>query len=167
MLSSKKLTFSLTSLVVLLAFGLVCVVPSAFADEGTDKESVFVYDIGVAIAAGETMVDVSAEDGFQIPSNRTRALRTTGSTDALFITVTVTFSKGTINLELPDPTATGDADDDALVDPELGGTDAFDLGDVFIEAFDLDGRSLGAIDLEKVAVAAAVDRSRRDHCATR
>ena len=32
MLSKTKLTFSLTSFIVLIAFGLVCAVPSAFAD---------------------------------------------------------------------------------------------------------------------------------------
>ena len=37
MLSKKKLTFSLTSFVVLIAFGLVCFVPSVFADEDAKK----------------------------------------------------------------------------------------------------------------------------------
>ena len=152
---SNKWTFSLTSLVVLLAFGFAFVAPSAFADGGTDKKAIYVYDIAPTIAAGETMVDVSAADGFQIPSGRTRAARAESVTDVLFITITVTFDKGTINLALPDPTATGtDPDPNALVDPERGGIDAFDLGDVFIEAFDQDGRSLGAIDLAAVALAA-------------
>ena len=69
---SNKWTFSLTSLVVLIAFGLVCAVPSAFADGDANVNH---YDIGVAIAAGETMVDVSAEDGFQIATGRDRAAR--------------------------------------------------------------------------------------------
>ena len=41
---SKKLTFSLTSLVVLLAFGLVCFAPSAFADGDVKKTH---FDLGV------------------------------------------------------------------------------------------------------------------------
>ena len=67
---SNKWTFSLTSLVVLIAFGLVCAVPSAFADGDANVNH---YDIGVTLAAGETMVDVSAEDGFQIATGRNRS----------------------------------------------------------------------------------------------
>ena len=99
---SNKWTFSLTSLVVLIAFGLVCAVPSAFADGDANVNH---YDIGVAIAAGETMVDVSAKDGFQIATGRNRSGTSCfcpGSTVA--ITFTVTFSKGAINLWDPDPT---------------------------------------------------------------
>ena len=103
MLSKTKLTFSLTSFIVLIAFGLVCAVPSAFADGDANMNH---YDIGVTLAAGETMVDVSAEDGFQIATGRnrsgTRPVFVTGQTVA--ITFTITFSKGTINLWNPDPT---------------------------------------------------------------
>ena len=102
------------------------------------------------------MVDVSAKDGFQIATGRNRALRgQRGIPDlgnAVTITFTVTFSKGTINLSAP--TEIGAAADpvvNALVDPELGGNDAFDPGDIFVEAFDVEGRSLGAIDLAAVA----------------
>ena len=97
---SNKWTFSLTSLVVLIAFGLVCAVPSAFADGDANVNH---YDIGVAIAAGETMVDVSAEDGFQIATGRDRAARalTGGPRYRSIITLTFTFSKGTINLHTP------------------------------------------------------------------
>ena len=97
MLSKTKLTFSLTSFIVLIAFGLVCAVPSVFADGDANMNH---YDIGVTLAAGETMVDVSAEDGFQIATGRnrsgTRPVFVTGQTVA--ITFTITFSKGTINL---------------------------------------------------------------------
>ena len=48
---SNKWTFSLTSLVVLIAFGLVCAVPSAFADGEVEKKVTPVYDIGVELAA--------------------------------------------------------------------------------------------------------------------
>ena len=105
---SNKWTFSLTSLVVLIAFGLVCAVPSAFADGDANVNH---YDIGVTLAAGETMVDVSAEDGFQIATGRnrsgTRPVFVAGRTVA--ITFTITFSKGAINLWDPDPTLAVDA----------------------------------------------------------
>ena len=152
MLSKTKLTFSLTSFIVLIAFGLVCAVPSAFADGDANMNH---YDIGVTLAAGETMVDVSAEDGFQIATGRnrsgTRPVFTTGETVA--ITFTITFSKGAINLWDPDPT---------LADPEgsrsqvslVSSEDAFGLDDLFVEAFDREGRSLGAFSLANVALVA-------------
>ena len=148
---SNKWTFSLTSLVVLIAFGLVCAVPSAFADGDANVNH---YDIGVTIAAGETMVDVSAEDGFQIATGRDRSderpVFVAGETVA--ITFTVTFSKGAINLWDPDPTIedpdTGDAPEVSLVSSQ----DAFGLDDLFVEAFDREGRSLGAFSLANVAL---------------
>ena len=147
---SNKWTFSLTSLVVLIAFGLVCAVPSAFADGDANVNH---YDIGVAIAAGETMVDVSAKDGFQIATGRDRStgrpVFVAGSTVA--ITFTVTFSKGTINLFDPDPTLDVIADEIVLTSSE----DAFGLDDLFVEAFDREGRSLGAFSLADVALTAA------------
>ena len=44
---SNKWTFSLTSLVVLIAFGLVCFVPSVFADGRTDDNAGRLYDLTV------------------------------------------------------------------------------------------------------------------------
>ena len=73
---SNKWTFSLTSFVVLIAFGLVCFVPSVMAD-GDAKKTYF--DIDVKISAAESMIDVShrgdpATD-IQIATGRDRALR--------------------------------------------------------------------------------------------
>ena len=142
---SNKWTFSLTSLVVLIAFGLVCAVPSAFADGDANVNH---YDIGVAIAAGETMVDVSAKDGFQIATGRDRAARALEEGPASIITLTFTFSKGTINLHTPIPAAAdaADADDITLT----SSNDAFGFDDVFVEAFDKEGRSLGAFSVAEV-----------------
>ena len=107
------------------------------------------YDIGVAIAAGETMVDVSAKDGFQIATGRDRSdarpVFVPGSTVA--ITFTVTFSKGAINLWDPDPTLADETGEVSLVSSQ----DAFGLDDLFVEAFDREGRSLGAFSLANVA----------------
>ena len=140
----NKWTFSLLSLVVLIAFGLVCAVPSAFADGDNEKNH---FDIGVTIAAGETMVDVSAEDGFQIATGRDRASRDFTTGPASLLTLTFTFSKGIINLHSP---ATGTADENALTSSD----DAFGLDDVFVEAFDIEGRSLGAFSVADVVDAA-------------
>ena len=146
---SNKWTFSLTSLVVLIAFGLVCAVPSAFADGDANVNH---YDIGVTLAAGETMVDVSAEDGFQIATGRDRAERGLEGGPASLITLTFTFSKGTINLHTPIP-----ADTDAETDEQLkSSNDAFGLDDIFVEAFDKEARSLGAFSVQDVVDAATV-----------
>ncbi len=142
----NKWTFSLMSLVVLIAFGLVCAVPSAFADGDNEKDH---FDIGVTIAAGETMIDVSAEDGFQIATGRDRESRDFTAGPASLITLTFTFSKGVINLHTP---ATGTADENALT----SSADAFGLDDVYVEAFDVEGRSLGAFSVDDVT-AAVVD----------
>ena len=58
MLSKTKLTFSLTSFVVLIAFGLVCFAPSVFADGDVKKTH---FDLGrYQLAQAESMIDVDA-----------------------------------------------------------------------------------------------------------
>ena len=149
---SNKWTFSLTSLVVLIAFGLVCAVPSVFADGDANVNH---YDIGVTIAAGETMVDVSEKTGFQIATGRDRADRDLEGGPASIITLTFTFSKGTINLHTPVPVpagATAGEDDRTL----KSSNDAFGFDDVFVEAFDKKGRSLGAFSVAEVVDLAEV-----------
>ena len=148
---SKKLTFSLASLIVLIAFGFVCAVPSAFAD-GADNT--IQYDIVPTISAGETMVDVSARDGFQIATGRDRADRSFAEGPASTITFVVTFDRGTIHLNDPAPAAddpnTPNVDES---ETELESSrDAFGLDDIFIEAFDAENRSLGALQLSEVLV---------------
>ena len=73
---SNKWTFSLTSFVVLIAFGLVCFAPSAFADEAAKKTH---FDLKVSIGAGESMIDVDvrgdAATDIQIATGRDRASR--------------------------------------------------------------------------------------------
>ena len=93
MLSSKKLTFSLTSIIVLIAFGLVCFAPSAFAD---GDANVTHFDIDVKISAAESMIDVDARgtaDDIQIASGRDRADRDIIEGTALTITLLVEFSQ--------------------------------------------------------------------------
>ena len=67
---SNKWTFSLTSLVVLLAFGLVCFVPSVMADGDAKKTH---FDLTVKISAAESMIDVShrgTDNDIQIATGR-------------------------------------------------------------------------------------------------
>ena len=66
---SNKWTFSLTSFVVLIAFGLVCFAPSVFADGDAKKTH---HDLDVVISAAESMIDVSDKAGLQIASGRHR-----------------------------------------------------------------------------------------------
>ena len=66
---SNKWTFSLTSFVVLIAFGLVCFAPSVFAD---GDANVTHHDLDVVISAAESMIDVSDKAGLQIASGRHR-----------------------------------------------------------------------------------------------
>ena len=74
---SNKWTFSLTSLVVLIAFGLVYLAPSAMATGDAKKTHL---DVSVTIGAGESMIDVDAMDhadidDIQIATGRDRASR--------------------------------------------------------------------------------------------
>ena len=66
---SNKMTFSLTCLVMLLAFGLTCFVPSVMADGDAKKTHI---DLEVTIGAAESLMDVSAKDGLQVGSGRNR-----------------------------------------------------------------------------------------------
>ena len=67
---SNKWTFSLTSLVVLIAFGLVCFVPSVMADGDAGAT---LNDVTVTISAAEGMIDVDArgtDNDIQIATGR-------------------------------------------------------------------------------------------------
>ena len=130
----EKLTFSLTSLVVLLAVGLVFA-PSVMADHG---------DFGVTISAAETMIDVSSDEGMQIASGRDRARRAlTADTDREATLITLLLkSDRVVNLADPDFGATdpdlvgrgGTAPDAATLD-ELLAT-VLDAKDIVIDAYD-------------------------------
>ena len=146
MLSKTKLTFSLTSFIVLIAFGLVCFAPSAFADGDVKKTH---FDLGVSIRAGESMIDVDARgtaDDIQIATGRDRASRAFTGGDSLIITLLVEFTH-TVELHRPDIVA-GD-----VVDPEADLTSgaAFGADDVSVRAFDKEGRPLGSLPLSKLA----------------
>ena len=159
---SKKLTFSLTSLVVLLVAGLVFA-PSVMAD-GDKKKTHF--DLGVTIAAAESMVDVSAEEGMQIASGRHRNSRALdldgdGTTDAEgavnadtddVITLSVSFT-APVNLELPGASlqdveeAAGGRGEDATKPTTADSGGNFGVDDIYVAAFDVEGRQLGVLPL--------------------
>ena len=122
---SKNLTFSLTFLVVLLAFGLAFYVPSAMADHGS-------FD--VSIGAAETMIDVSSDGGLQIASGRDRADRTLTAGTVIHLLIT---TAQVVNLSDPDVTD---------VDVEDRGDDnALDVTDLVVDAYGPEGRSLGIL----------------------
>ena len=160
MLSSKKLTFSLTSFIVLIAFGLVCFAPSVFAD-GYDKdkaETFTLYDLTVNISAAESMIDVDArgdiETDIQIATGRDRASRVihnageaaTVDPTALTISLLVDFSH-VVNLAEPGPGIDlEDIDETTSNEPKPSGGD-FGADDLYVAAYDKEGRSLGVLNL--------------------
>ena len=151
----KKLTFSLTLLVMLLALGLIYAVPSVFADGATGKTHI---DIDVKISAAESMIDVDARgDGndIQIATGRNRTTRTITAGTAITIALLVEFSQ-IVTLDKPDEGITGPD----VVAPQSGGN--FGADDIFVRAFDKEGRSLGEISLDAVSTDATVISQFRD-----
>ena len=78
---SNKMTFSLASLLVLIAFGLAYVVPSVMAHDVVDEDVLTRAEVlagrtvKVWLSVDESVQDVSSDDGVQIASSRTRADR--------------------------------------------------------------------------------------------
>ena len=172
---SNKWTFSLTSLVVLIAFGLVCFAPSVFADGRTDDNEGRIFDLEVTISAAEEMVDVDARgtaDDIQIATGRHRALRDIGQTGDVLeaITLLVEFSH-VVNLAEPggpledieDATANrGDLDTLTTRSAVVGSGGNFGADDVFIAAYDKEGRALGVLPLSEI-ITGAVDPTTGDY----
>ena len=158
MLSKTKLTFSLTSFIVLIAFGLVCFAPSVMADGDAKKTH---FDLTVKISAAESMIDVSHEGddakNIQIASGRDRTSRLLegaeedGAIDALAITLLVEFSH-VVNLAQPAAPADPLVDIDTATknEPKPSGGD-FGEDDLYVAAYDKEGRSLGVLSLAEAA----------------
>lgn len=187
---SNKMTFSLTSLIVLLIFGLVCT-PFVMADGDKKKTHT---DLEVTIGAAESLMDVSAKDGLQVESGRNRMSRAldldgdgfsngdTGDIDLVapignptatppvaesldsdsgdILTLSVRFSHP-VNLENPgasleDLEQATAGRGEALGTPttaDSGGN--FGTDDIFVAAFDMDGRQLGVLPLVKTGIITA------------
>ena len=149
---SNKWTFSLTSFVVLIAFGLVCFVPSVMADGDAKKTH---FDLTVKISAAESMIDVDhrgTDNDIQIATGRNRAGRAFAQVDALAITLLVEFSH-VVNLALPGLTITDplrDIDEETDNEPKPSHGD-FGEDDLFVAAYDKEGRSLGVLNLDEAA----------------
>ena len=150
---SKKLTFSLTSLVVLIAFGLICGVPSVVAHDGKDvhiqinpeekKPSVththIDGDFKATLIAAESMMDVSYRgDG---AANNIQIMRAAAAENTT-ISLLARFNR-VVNLD--DPTDAARQGTAVETDVEDRGTGAFEGGDVIIDAYDEDGRALGIL----------------------
>ena len=178
MLSSKKLTFSLTSLLVLIAFSFAYVVSPVMAHDVvkesklTDLEKEGIPEFKVWLSVDESVQDVSSDDGVQIASSRTRQFRTVAnvletavSGGAGRIIVLTTFEKP-VHLQDLDPraklvvkfdgtvtslNAVTQADiDDGTISHIVGSGSSFGADDVVIDAFDNDGRNLGQVTLSEV-----------------
>ena len=160
---SKKLTFSLTCFVVLIAFGLAYFAPSAFADGRDDDNKGRIFDLGVTISAAESMIDVSAEgdpaNDIQIATGRdrdSRVLDTFGdAADLRAITLLVEFTH-VVNLAEPGgdlqdiEDATTNRDDIMPPSAVTGSGGNFGADDVYIAAYDKEGRALGVLPLSEI-----------------
>ena len=159
MLSSKKLTFSLTSIIVLIAFGLVCFAPSAFADGDAKKTH---FDLKVTVGAGESMIDVDvrgdAAKNIQIATGRDRASRVihnvgeAADADAETLTISL-FVEFTHVVNLAEPGALiplEDIDETTTNEPKPSGGD-FGADDLYVAAYDKEGRALGVLSLAEAS----------------
>ena len=186
MLSSKKLTFSLTSLLVLIAFSFAYVVSPVMAHDVADEATVTAAEMvagrtmKVWLSVDEAVQDVSSDDGIQIPSGRTRMDRSiaeigpdTVASGAGVIIVLATFEtevhlqvlSATTPVILNDGMAStlGALTDGAITADQIdtiSSAAAFGADDVVIDAFDNEGRNLGTVTLLEVLVQRLVDGDR-------
>ena len=167
---SKKLTLSLASLLVLIAFGIAFCVPSAIAHDrtaATDSTNTFT----VTLSVDESVQDVSSDEGVQIPSGRTREIRAIPEITDLEVAagagriiVLATFEKE-VHLQILNPADIAAAASTAgtellLADGTLSeaaidlisSDGAFGADDVRVDAFDNEGRNLGTRSLAEVLI---------------
>ena len=155
---SNKWTFSLTSLVVLIAFGLICAVPFALANDGDEahvdkagaktKGTVGTHvDFSVTLSAAESMMDVSFRgdanaDNIQIMRSELDATAT--------LQLLATFG---VVVNLSDPVAPDPDAEEGDPAPALKArTGPFAITDVVIDAYDEKGRALGLLSTAAEAV---------------
>ena len=149
-----KWTFSLIGFVVLIAFGLMCAVPFASANDGdeahVDKAGVKTkgtigthVDFSVALSAAESMMDVSFRGDANADNIQIMRLATGESTLQLL-------AKFGVVVNLSDPVAAepddADAAPDAAAPALMARAGAFSITDVVIDAYDEKGRALGLLD---------------------
>ena len=154
---------------MLLAVGLVFA-PSVMADGDAKKTH---FDLKVKISAAESMIDVSAEGdpakNIQIATGRDRASRVihspgTAATDAqdtITISLLVDFSH-VVNLAEPGARITlEDIDETTTNEPKPSGGD-FGADDLYVAAYDKEGRALGVLSLAEASAAGASISQFRD-----
>ena len=172
MLSSKKLTFSLTSLLVLIAFSFAYVVSPVMAHDVADEavvtaaEAVAGRTMKVWLSIDEAVQDVSSDDGIQIPSSRTRVSReilelsiADVAEGAGRIVVLVTFETD-VHLQILSDATLAAVGEMVLAAGAITQTDidflssagAFGADDVIVDAFDNEGRNLGSRSLAEVLI---------------
>ena len=151
MLSKTKLTFSLTCLVVLLAFGLICFVPFASANDGDEahvdsagkktKGTIGVHaDFSVTLSAAESMMDVSFRgDG---SADNIQIMRRADAESTLQLLATFGVVVHLDDPKITAPPVSGDDEREGLKER----TGAFEIADVVIDAYDEKGRALGLLD---------------------
>ena len=173
---SNKMTFSLMSLVMLLAFGLVYVVPSVMAHDVADETALTAAEIAasnvfhVKLSVDESVQDVSSDSGVHIASGRTRADReipelagTDVAAGAGRIIVLATFAEE-VHLQIVDDATLTElseiGDEGALTLAEaldfLSSAGAFGADDIVVDAFDNEGRNLGSRSLAEVLIRRAI-----------
>ena len=167
---SNKMTFSLTSLVILIA--LACVASLVMAHDVVDETALTVAEIAaqsefnVWLSVDESVQDVSSDDGVHIASGRTRESRaipeltgTDVAEGAGRVIVLVTFEND-VHLQIVDEvtldTIAQVGDEEALTLAEaldfISSAGAFGADDVIVDAFDNEGRNLGSRSLGEVLI---------------
>ena len=153
---SNKWTFSLASFVMVIAFGLMCAVPFASANDGDEahvdkagkktKGTIGPHvDFSVTLSAAESMMDVSFRGDAN--ANNIQIMRSTDDRGARVTTeetlqILATFGV-VVHLGNPDVDPGTEADADELL--ERAGP--FSTADIIIDAYDEEGRALGVLDL--------------------
>ena len=175
---SKKLTLSLASLLVLIAFSFAYVVSPVMAHDVADEATLTPAEMvasrlfHVKLSVDESVQDVSSDDGVQIASGRTRDDRmipefaaTDVAAGAGRIIVLATFAEEVHLQILDDATLTAIGEEDLSIDPAttaldfLSSAGAFGADDIVVDAFDNEGRNLGTRTLAEVLIRRLADGS--------
>ena len=141
---SNRMTFSLTSLIVLIALGLACFVPLALANDGDEAhvnaagtkgksktEAHVDADFTVTLTAAESMIDISYRGDDD--ANNIQIDSTTNDVHLL-----AEFAKV---VHLSEPAVNPDDTQEDLVERAA----AFENTDVLVDAYDAQGRALGLV----------------------
>ena len=155
---SNKWTFSLIGFVVLIAFGLICAVPFASANDGDEahvtatgtkgnSKTAVHADVSVVLSAAESMMDVSYRG--DADANNIQIMRRTADESTLQLLATF----GVV-VHLSDPKTTTLVGATDTREGLAERTGAFEIADLVIDAYDEEGRALGLLDTATEVLAA-------------